>query len=49
MDLHGNYAFIDIQVDSISDSAEYIDMECPIQPDRQNQGERITLTAIMPL
>ena len=25
----------------ISYSAEYIGMECPIQPDRQNQGERI--------
>ncbi len=41
MDLHGYYAFVDIQVDSISDSAEYIGMECPIQPDRQNQAERI--------
>jgi stage V sporulation protein SpoVS len=41
MDLHGNYAFVDIQVDSISDSAEYIGKECPIQPDRQNQGEGI--------
>ncbi len=36
------YAFVDIQVDSISDSAEYIGMECPTQPDRQNQGERIS-------
>jgi len=41
MDLHGYYAFVDIQVDSISDSAEYIGMECPIQPDRQNQRERV--------
>jgi hypothetical protein len=41
MDLHGNYPFVDIQVDSISDSAEYIGKECPIQPDRQNQRERI--------
>jgi hypothetical protein len=41
MDLHGYYVFVDIQVDSISDSAEYIGKECSMQPDRQNQGERI--------
>jgi hypothetical protein len=41
MDLHGYYVFVDLQVDSISDSAEYIGKECPIQADRQNQGEKI--------
>jgi hypothetical protein len=29
MDLHSYYAFVDIQVDSSSDSAEYMDKECP--------------------
>ncbi len=31
-----------VQVESISDSAEYIGKEYPTQPDRQNQRERIT-------
>jgi hypothetical protein len=41
MDLHGYYVFVDVQADSISDPVEYIGRECPIQPDRQNQRERI--------
>jgi hypothetical protein len=52
MDLHGYYIFVDIQVDSISDSAEYIGMEWPIQPDTKTREkeftERRTFTAITP-
>jgi hypothetical protein len=41
MDLHGYYAFVDIQKNPISGSAEYIGKEYPpIQPDRQNQREK---------
>jgi hypothetical protein len=40
MDLHGYYAFVDIQVDSISDSAEYIGKECPYsQKDKTREKE----------
>jgi hypothetical protein len=52
MDLHAYYAFVDKQVDYMSDSAEYISRDCPIQPGRQNQGEKFperwTFTAITP-
>ncbi len=52
MDLHGYYAFIDIQVDSISDSAEYIGTECPYsQKDKTRENEFTegwTFTAITP-
>jgi hypothetical protein len=52
MDLHSYYAFVDILVDSISNSAEYtyIGMEYLIQPDRQNREKEFpegwTFTAI---
>jgi hypothetical protein len=42
MDLHGYYVFVDIKVDSISDSAEYIGMERPIQPDRKTREKKFT-------
>jgi hypothetical protein len=54
MDLHGYYALVDIQVDSILDSAEYISKKYPIyrQTDKTREKEfteRQNFTAITPL